>query len=116
MSVSYRLSERVIASALFGARLEEFGVREHVDRGQTSATQRCLTDGHNYLWLYLDDDGCIKSMTRWAGNNVTDILNLIADVCDTSIWSEHEPQYWGFETQEEWDVAWEEWESNSRAS
>jgi hypothetical protein len=38
------------------------------------------------------------------------ILKAIAEACDTDIVSEYEPQFWGFETKEEWD-AWSERES-----
>jgi hypothetical protein len=31
------------------------------------------------------------------------ILHAIAEAFDTGIVSEHEPEYWGFDTQEEWD-------------
>ena len=32
-------------------------------------------------------------------------MGAIAKTFDTYIFSEHEPQYWGFDTQEEWDLA-----------
>jgi len=31
-------------------------------------------------------------------------LQAIAEVFDTDIFSEHEPQYWGFDTEEEWHL------------
>jgi hypothetical protein len=34
------------------------------------------------------------------------ILRAIADEFGVRIVSEHEPEYWGFETKEEWDAAW----------
>src|SRR3974390_2322293 len=32
------------------------------------------------------------------------IFNAVEATFDTKIFSEHEPQYWGFETEEEWDA------------
>jgi hypothetical protein len=45
-------------------------------------------------------------ITRYGINNPTKILQAIAEAFDTDIFSEHEPQFWGFHTQEEWDAAW----------
>ena len=33
-------------------------------------------------------------------------MGAIAEAFDTDIFSEYEPKYWGFDTQEEWDLAW----------
>jgi hypothetical protein len=35
------------------------------------------------------------------------ILKAISEVFDTEIYSEHEPQFWGFDTEEEWE-AWQD--------
>ena len=34
------------------------------------------------------------------------ILGAIAEAFSTDIFSEYEPQYWGYDTQEEWEAAW----------
>jgi hypothetical protein len=108
MSTDYRLFEEVTECTLFDGRLEKFGVREHVKSNETTETRRCLTDGRNYLWVYIDDAGLVTCLSRYAGNAPGKILNAIADVFDTDIFSEYQPQFWGFETQEEWDAAMEE--------
>jgi hypothetical protein len=36
------------------------------------------------------------------------ILTAISDGFDVDIVSEYEPQFWGFDTQEEWDARMEE--------
>ena len=41
-----------------------------------------------------------------GGNAPGQILGAIAKAFDTDISSEYEPQFWGFDTQEEWDRAW----------
>ena len=108
MSTDYRLLRKVPACDLFDGRLEEFGVREHVKPEATTEKSRLLTDGRNYLWVYIDDDGFVDCLTRYAPNGAPGkILNALANVFDTDIVSEYEPQFWGFDTQEEWD-AWQE--------
>jgi hypothetical protein len=108
MSSDYRLLKNVPARDLFDGRLEECGVREHVKPEATTEKSRLLTDGRNYLWVYIGDDGFVGRLTRYAPNGAPGkILNALANVFDTDIVSEYEPQFWGFDTQEEWD-AWEE--------
>ena len=113
MSISFHLSDKVSVRDLFGGRLEKFGVREHVNP-ETSEKHRILTDGNNYVHVYMADDGFVQSLTRYAGNEARKILEAIIETFDTQIFSEHEPQYWGFETQQEWDAAWEEMAEQDR--
>jgi hypothetical protein len=53
-------------------------------------------------------------LTRYGGNDPGKILKALANVFDTDIASEYEPQYWGFDTQEEWERAWTSLTDNSR--
>ena len=107
MSTDYRLLRKVPACDLFDGRLEEFGVREHVKPEAKTEKSRLLTDGRNYLWVYIDDDGFVGCLSRYGGNAPGKILNAVADVFDTDLVSEYEPQFWGFDTQEEWDACME---------
>ena len=104
MSTDYHLSKRVRARRLFDGRLKKFGVREDLEAESSTKTSRCLTDGRNYLWVYINDDGFVAGLTRYAGNAPGKILDAIADTFDTDIVSEHEPQFWGFKTEEEWNA------------
>jgi hypothetical protein len=107
MSTHYAPFNKIRARDLFDGRLEKFSVREQLT-ADTTETRKCLTDGRNCLWVYINDDGFVGSFTRYAPNGAPGkILNAIAQTFDTDIFSEYEPQYWGFETQEEWD-AWQE--------
>jgi hypothetical protein len=99
------LIKKVAAGDLFGGRLAEFGVHEAVSKDSTE-TSRCLTDGRNYLPVRIDEDGFVTTVTRHWGNAPGKILNALAEAFETDIVSEYEPQYWGFETEEEWD-AWQ---------
>jgi hypothetical protein len=106
MSTDYAPFNKIRARDLFDGRLDKFGVREQLS-ADTTETSKCLTDGRNYLWVYINDAGFVGSITRYGGNAPRKILNAIAQAFDTDIFSEYEPQYWGFDTQEEWD-AWQE--------
>jgi hypothetical protein len=98
---------KVRLSDLLDGRLERFGVYDQMAE-VTSDQQKCLTDGHNFLWVYADDEGFVRSLTRNAGNGTPrEILRAISEAFDTEIFSEHEPQFWGFDTQKEWD-AWQD--------
>jgi hypothetical protein len=106
MSTDFRLLRNIPASDLFDGRLEKFDVHEKFN-DETDAQKRVLTDGENFLWLYVDDAGLISCLTRYFPNGNPDkILDAIADAFDTEIVSEYEPQFWGFDTHEEWD-AWQ---------
>jgi hypothetical protein len=106
MSTDYRLLKDVLARDLFDGRLEVFGVHEYLN-DETTEQKRLLTDGRNYLWLYIDDSGFVSCLTRYMPNGApSKILSAIVEAFDTGIVSEYEPQFWGFETQEDWD-AWQ---------
>jgi len=107
MSTDYRTLKQVSASELFDGRLEKLGIREHpADRRMK--TRRCLTDGRNYLWVNINDQGYVGGFSRYFPNHAGKILAAVEDVFDIEVLSEHEPQYWGFDTQAEWDAFQEE--------
>jgi hypothetical protein len=108
MSTDFRTEEKIQMAELFDGRLERLDIREHVEPGTTSEKCRCLTDGRNYLWAYRARDGLLSSMSRYGQNAVGKILTVVAETFDTGIYSEHEPQFWGFANKEEWDLAWSE--------
>jgi hypothetical protein len=105
MSTDYAPVKKIIAHELFDGRLNAFGVREEIVPDGTTKRKRCLTDGRNYMWAYIDDDGFATCLTRYApGGAPGKILNAIAEAFDTDMISEYEPQFWGFDTQAEWDA------------
>jgi hypothetical protein len=106
MSINFRPLTPIRMEDLFDDRLEDVGVYEHHHKEATSH-YRCLTDGVNFLWVYSNEEGLVSTFCRWAPNgNPQRILCAIADQFDVDIVSEYEPQYWGFETEEEWEAAW----------
>jgi hypothetical protein len=90
---------------LFDGRLENVGVREHHSK-EATVDRKCLTDGRNFLWVFCDEEGLVSEFSRYGMNAPQRILRAIGDKFDVDIVSEYELQYWGFETQEEWDAAW----------
>ena len=97
MSTDYRLLKPVSACDLFDGRLEEFGVREIVPPKPVECV-RVLTDGNNYLQVYIDDAGLVGCISRYGANAPSKILNAVADAFDVRIVGEYEPQFWGFDT------------------
>ena len=63
---------------------------------------------------FSEDDGLVHSFTRWGFNDPRKFLNAVVQAFDTDIVSEHEPRYWGFDSQEEWNAALEELNRKSR--
>src|SRR5262249_1516456 len=106
MSTSFAPLTVLRVTDLLDGRLEKAGVREHHSEKTTSSV-KVLTDGRNFLWVYCDDDdGPVSRFARY-GTNVPDrILPANSNEVAVDIGSEYEPQFWGFETQEEWDAAW----------
>lgn len=72
---------------------------------EPDTTTRFLTDGRNFIWVHVNDDGFVSAFSRHGDNAPYKILDAVADAFDTDIVSEYWPQFWGFDTQEEWD-AW----------
>jgi hypothetical protein len=107
MSTTYAPLDKILASHLFDGRLNKLGVYEHIEQTESTERRRCLTDGRNYVWVYIDTEGIVKTITRYGANAPGNILGAISETFDVDIVSEYEPQFYGFETQEEWD-SWQE--------
>ena len=105
MSTNFCTSTPIMADELFDGRLAMFGIKEHLNK-ERGKHKRCLTDGRrNFLWVYNNEAGLVDCLTVYFPNgNPCRILSVIADVFGVEIHSEHEPRYWGVDTQEEWDA------------
>lgn len=102
MSTDFRTKSKIMMSDLFDGRLSKYGISEHCNE-DTKCTTRCLTDNDNFIWVFGNAAGRATSISRFGMNSPEHILNAIAQEFDTEIYSEHEPQFWGFSSQEEWD-------------
>jgi hypothetical protein len=49
----------------------------------------------------IDDDRVVAVFTRYGRNDTHAIFAAVAEAFETEIFSEDEPQFWGFETNEE---------------
>jgi hypothetical protein len=107
MSTDYRLEKRTRAADVLDGRLTALGIRENLNKN-TTEHQKCLSDGRNYVWLYINDGGFVGCLSRYGENDPSTILEAIATTFHTEIFSEHEPQFLGFTSQEEMDAAMEE--------
>ena len=104
MSIEFRAMKEIPFSELFDGRLETHGIREDISAESTSAEKRCLTDGFHYLWVYRCQDGSVERFKRFGLNDPARILATIVQMFDTDIVSEHEPRFWGFDTEEEMEA------------
>jgi hypothetical protein len=57
--------KKVNAQELFDGRLEPYGVREQIVPDSTTTGKRCLTDGNNYIWAYIEND-LVDCIERYA--------------------------------------------------
>ena len=107
MSTAYRAGKKIKMNELFDGRLKKYGVREKVVEGKTTQGCRLLIDDSGSLWIHGDEN--FQGASRYGlGNSPRNILSAIEAVFNTKLYSEHESQYWGFETKEEWERAWDE--------
>jgi hypothetical protein len=102
MSKDYRTAQNIKMADLFDGRMEKYGITEELDSPRTSKS-RCLRHGENSLWVNADATGGVSELTSYSTNDPTNILHAVAQKFDTEIWTEDEPQFWGFATQGEMD-------------
>jgi len=100
MSPAYGFEKAITIEELFDGRLECFGIYEEVIKGETSSDRRLLRKGCNRLWIYGDE---FVTSFEYCGNSTAIIVDTISDIFDTRVVSDCEPQFWGFETEEELD-------------
>jgi hypothetical protein len=104
MSTWYRPLRAILLEELLDGRLAQFEVREFHVPDKTTEQNRCLTDGRNYVWVYGTESGSVE-FTRYGGNAPGRILQAVQEAFDVVIVSEYEPQFWGFDTKEQWDAS-----------
>lgn len=109
MSKDFRTESKLLMSDLFDGRLSKYGISEDCNE-LTRSTSRCLTDNDNFIWVFGNAAGRATCISRYGMNSCQHILSAIAQEFDTEIYSEDEPQFWGFSSQEEWH----EWQLNPK--
>jgi len=109
MSREFRTEKLIPMSDLFSGRLMKYGISGKppegytVIRGHFSWDSGHLTDGSNGLAVYSTIDGMVSEL---SGNSAEYILKCIAKEFETEIYCEEQPQFWGFDTQEELDASY----------
>jgi hypothetical protein len=114
ISVKYR-PEKTVRLAEFIDALTPLGVREDRNDYYIRDTQTCLSDSDGRQVLVRHDAGVVVTVLdrRTFGISTTvapiikAIKNVFRDVFRTRLFSEYEPQFYGFESKEEEDAAWE---------
>jgi hypothetical protein len=104
MSTDYATEKKILFADLFDGRLKKYGIEE-VRKLEGPCEFHYLTDGTNCLLVSRMADGMLGSISRHGGNNPRQILDAIREAFDTVIFSEYQPQFWGFNTREERDAA-----------
>ena len=113
MSTYYLALTPVPMADLVGDRLKKHDIRENIVKGESNRKQKCLTDGTNFVWAYANRKGFVTDFTRYGGNSPYRIFDAICEEFGVRIVSEHEPEFFGYETYEEWEAAWAEEEKLS---
>src|SRR5438094_3621550 len=107
MSTNYRPLSPIYIDDLLDGRMKNVCVHERSGL-EYSTLEKCVTDGRNFLWAYFDVEGLVTSFTSYMPNGSPHVfLREIAATFEVEIVSEHDPRFWGYETQAEWDASWE---------
>jgi hypothetical protein len=104
MSTDFVTEKKVSIAVLHGTSLSNEGIRVHKVECETYLI---MTDGQNYLHAYQAPNGQL-GFTRFGENMPGYILGTISRLFDTEIFSEYCPQFWGYDTNEEWEASSEE--------
>ena len=94
---SYRALTPIRMADLFGGSLNKHGVQ--------AKKRKCLTDGHNVVWVHSDEKGRATTFSDCENEFPLGIFAAICDEFDTEIVCEHDARFWGYETYSEWKGA-----------
>jgi hypothetical protein len=98
MSIDFISAKRIPISDLLDGRLKKYGIR-----GVTTNGKGYLFDKIGSVTVYGDKDNSTLCLTSYGLSDPTKILLAIQNEFQTKIFSENEPQYWGFGTVDEWE-------------
>ena len=68
-------------------------IREEITE-QSRSDNRCFTDGKNYVWLSIDDDGNVYTFARYGQNDESFMIDLVETKLGYKLYNEHEDEYW----------------------
>jgi hypothetical protein len=98
MSITFITATRIALSNLFDGRLKKYGIC-----GATKNGKGYLVDKTGSVTVYGEDDSSISCFTSYGFSDPINILLAIQNEFQTKVFSENEPQYWGFDTVDEWE-------------
>jgi hypothetical protein len=104
MSVYMKLGTKVSGRDMFGKQLKKYGIREARTR-DNDERKRVLTDGRHRLVVCMSEEGVVEALIVYGTYQPVEILDAICETFGTEIYTEHDPQYYGCDTQEEWEAA-----------
>jgi hypothetical protein len=109
MSIDFIPATRILISDLFDGRLKKYGIR-----GAAKNRKGYLFDEAGGVTVYGDQDNSILSFTSYGFFDPTDILRAIQTEFQIQVFSDNEPQYWGFDTVDDWQNSTEWFNSEDR--
>ncbi len=104
--IVYGTREKISFADLFDGRLALFDIQEHIEEGRTSDTFRCLADGYNHVWVAALGDGTVDRYHTYLDVASGGIFGAISYIFDVQFFSEHEYQFWGFDSAEKMEEFW----------
>ena len=103
MQVDYRFDIYAPIDEVFDGRLAKYGINEIVKDGRSSETERCLTDGFDSVWVYGHVSPSPGCSIDYRFDDAPGIYVRLQQLFQTEVLSDNEPQYWGFDSHEDWD-------------
>ena len=110
--ICYGTREKISFTDLFDGRLDLFDILEHTEEGTTSAAFRCLADECNHVWVAAAPDGTVDRYHTYLDVVSGGVFGAISCIFDVQFFSEHQYQFWGFDSAEEMNACWEKMEEN----
>jgi hypothetical protein len=104
MPVICKPIQTLLVPDLFDGRLQRYGVYELLD-AKSAATSRSLFDGRNKVRIEGGAGSQVTQIAIWGSNIASNIFEAIREACGVKIVTEHDPEYWGFKTDQEWRTA-----------
>lgn len=94
---------------LFDGRLKHFGIIEILNHPPMGHSRRILSDGQTFISVQSESSGEIDSLTLerpFVFSSGIALTRTIAKymACTFALYTANQPQYWGFETKQEWDA------------
>lgn len=111
MSTDYCLVPMIPAKAFTPEALAPYGISvspvsaELRNEFRNPDTTYCVSDGNNRLFVYRHPCGDYDITLGCSRGVLTKITGALCDAFDVKVYSEYDPQYWGCDTQQDFEDA-----------